>query len=953
MNKLFALLVAALILFGAVMAQQTPAGTNISNQASASYIDSAGQPRTTTSNQVITVVQQVYSFTITPNGTETDPPPPGPGQIKTALPGGQVIFNYVVTNTGNGTDTINLSTALGTSHNFNLLNPNIYLDTNCNGNLDAGETTPITSVTLGMGQQACVIVTATIPTNTSGYGNLNLVGTSQAGTPSDPTDDVVDNDNWARAVASNQATLTAFKSASPTGPVTPGSTITYTISGSNTGGSAASGVSVTGLNGTGILISDTIPTGLEVSTMPTGSAGAGTGTTTTVQMVFSTDGTTWAALNTSNLPLTGNGTIAVGMFISGGSGAFFPQTASYTFSFQAKVPDSAPAGTNYSNTATVRFDANGDGDADDPGETVTTNTTTNTVAAAYNVAVGPFEHPTGALTGTGPYTVGGYTITRSGDQQTIASVNSGTTVIFRHTLRNTGNTADSFTLSFSGAPTGWACSLVADDLTTPISGPVGPLAANAPNSDFNFALKCQVPATYPSSTATITITATSVNDPSKSDTTTDVVSAVADGFRFDLYGDLTAPYQASKTSDGEDNTSDDPDDTSPFRPTIPSTPANPGTSVTYRLRIDNLNPNNQADNYLLLVRPLQNFPGQVDSVLFYADADDDGIPDGAPISNTGLVNSGDTFKYLAVVTLKANAAPVSVGFNFEAKSTASTSEGLDWVYAQIDVNLVAQVTLDPDRSGTVTSPGTIQYTHTLTNNSNTPLSCYVGGNGGSYGWTYQYSTDGTNWYGALGNVSVGVDPNTRTQTIYVRVLVPAGEPIGRTDVNTVQARCFVTYPSNPLATNPDAQDTATETTTVVGGDLRLTKSAVSYIGNTSNVRHPTGATAYPGDEIEYTIVAENIGTGNLTQVVIADPLPSYTTFVSVSASATGFPTGSVIFYSTDGTNWSATPPASVPTGGTVYVAVNTSDIDGPNQITNADTMPPGAKITITFRVQVQ
>jgi uncharacterized repeat protein (TIGR01451 family) len=922
----------ALLVLGTALAM-TPAGTQIQNQASASYIDSAGQPRTTTSNLVVTVVQQVYSFTITPDGTETDPPPPGPGQIKTALPGAQVIFNYVVTNTGNGTDTINLSTDQGTADDFDFdpASIRIYLDANCNGNLDPGETTSITSVTLGAGQQACVIVTATIPPGTpSGqYGNLNLVGTSAGG----PTD----NDNWARALASTQAALTAFKSASPTGPVAPGGTITYTISGANVGGSPAYGypVTVDGTPRNGILIEDTIPAGLTV-TQVSGSAGAGT-----VRFIYY-DGTAWTELtSTTGLSIVGGGNKKVGMLIEG-PGAFFPVGAGYTFSFQATVPSSAPAGTSYPNSATVKFDANGDGDADDPGETVTTNTTTNTVAAAYNVAVGPFGFPQGSATGT--YTVGGYTVTRSGDQQTIASVNSGTTVIFRHTLKNTGNTADSFTLSFSVAPTGtgWACSLVADDLTTPISGPVGPVAAN---SDFNFALKCQVPATYTSSTAvTITITATSVGDPSKSDTTTDVVSAVADGFRFDLYGGLTAPYQVGKTPDGLQHTSDD---TSTTRPFIPTTTANPGTSVTYRLRVENRNPNNQADNYLLLVQPVLNF-GQVDSILFYADANDDGIPDGAPISNTGLVNFGDTFKYLAVVTLKANAAPVSVGFNFAAQSTASASEGLDWVYAQIDVNLVAQVTLDPDRSGTVTSPGTIQYTHTLTNNSNTGLSCYVGGDGGSYGWTYQYSTDGNSWYSALGNVSVGA--NGGTQTIYVRVLVPAGEPIGRTDVNTVQARCFVTYPSDPLATTPDAQDTATETTTVVGGELRVTKRAKTYVDTGPAERDANGATAYPGDVIEYTIEAENIGTGNLTNVKISDPIPAYTTFVSVSATATGFPAGSNILYSTDGSTWSATPPASVPTGGVVYVAVDTN---GDGNITDADTMPPGAKITITLRVRVQ
>ncbi|WP_342586384.1 hypothetical protein [Meiothermus taiwanensis] len=80
MKRIYPILLAALMLPGLAFAQQTPAGTNISNQASASYIDSAGQPRTTTSNQVITVVQQVYSFSITPDGSTTTP-----GQTRTAL----------------------------------------------------------------------------------------------------------------------------------------------------------------------------------------------------------------------------------------------------------------------------------------------------------------------------------------------------------------------------------------------------------------------------------------------------------------------------------------------------------------------------------------------------------------------------------------------------------------------------------------------------------------------------------------------------------------------------------------------------------------------------------------------------------------------------------------------------------------------------------------------------
>jgi uncharacterized repeat protein (TIGR01451 family) len=519
--------------------------------------------------------------------------------------------------------------------------------------------------------------------------------------------------------------------------------------------------------------------------------------------------------------------------------------------------------------------------------------------------------------------VGGYTVTRSGDQQTIASVNSGTTVIFRHTLKNTGNTADSFTLSFSGAPSGWACSLVADDLTTPISGPVGPVAAGG---TLDFALKCQVPATFTSTTpVTLIVTATSVGDPSKSDTTTDVVNQVLLSYAVDL-------AQLGSAGDG-DPTNDNP----------PAQSANPGQVVYFPIEVKNEGAN--PDVYNLTASLPTGW-----TVVFYPDANCDGMMDSptpAPVTNTGVVNPGQRACFIAAVQVPAGAAPGLNSVSFTATSTTVPTVS-DTISTTVNVNLVAQVTLDPDRSGTVTSPGTIQYTHTLTNNSNTGLSCYVGGNGGSYGWTYQYSTDGTNWFGALGNVFVGA--NGGTQTIYVRVLVPAGEPIGRTDVNTVQARCFVTYPSDPLATPPDAQDTATETTTVVGGELRVTKSAKTYVGTGPAVRDAIGATAFPGDVIEYTIEAENIGTGNLTNVRISDPIPAYTTFVSVSASATGFPTGSTVLYSTNGTTWSATAPPNVPTGGVVYVAVDTN---GDGTITDADTMPPGAKITITLKVQVR
>ena len=867
----------ALLVLGTALAM-TPAGTQIQNQASASYIDSAGQPRTATSNLVVTVVQQVYDFTITPNGTTSSP-----GQIKAALPGGQVVFNYVVTNTGNGTDTIILSTDQDlSSDNFDLGSPTIYLDANCNGNLDPGETTSITSVTLGAGQQACVIVRATIPTSATGgqYGNLNLVGTSAGG----PTD----NNNWARALATAQAALTAFKSASPTGPVAPGGTITYTISGANVGGSPAYGypVTVDGTPRNGILIEDIIPTGLTV-TQVSGSAGAGT-----VRFIYY-NGTAWTELtSTTGLSLVGDGTKKVGMLIEG-SGAFFPVGAGYTFSFQATVPAATTVGTSYANFATVTFDVNGDGDANDDGETVTTNTTTNTVAAAYQPVVG---YP-------GNVTLGN-------EIQDIASAFSGSAVTFTNVVRNDGNAPDSFNLTLQNStfPAGTTCQILAADGVTPISGPIGPIAPGATQTVY---VKCQLPAGYwenpadgMTTTYKVELKATSVNDPSKSDITTDRLVDILPGYAVDL---------ARRGFAGDDDpTNDNP----------PAQTANPGQVVYFPIDVKNEGAN--PDVYNLTASLPTGW-----TVVFYPDADCDGMMDSptpAPVTNTGLVNPGQTKCFIAAVQVPAGEAPGANPVSFTATSTTVPTV-TDTITTTVTVNTIAQITLDPDRSGTVTSPGVIQYTHTLTNNSNTSASCTISGTGGSHGWTYQYSLDGSTWSTSLTGVLVAA--NGGSQTIYVRVLVPAGEPIGRTDVNTVTATCTVG--------SVTATDTATETTTVVGGELRVTKSAKTYQSDGTTLRDPDGATAFPGDVIEYTVVAENIGTGDLTNVKISDPIPAYTTFVRVEATSSF---GGTVELSTDDTTW-YTDPDDVPTVGVSVVYVRVS------------TMPPGGKITITLRVRVQ
>ena len=107
---------------GTTYAAAPAAGTNISNIATASYVDGTSTTRTVTSNEVKTTVLQVGSFTL-----EQD-------RSATANPNGVVTLSHVLTNTGNGTDEFTLNLAnVATGDAFDFSNIAIYLDANKDG----------------------------------------------------------------------------------------------------------------------------------------------------------------------------------------------------------------------------------------------------------------------------------------------------------------------------------------------------------------------------------------------------------------------------------------------------------------------------------------------------------------------------------------------------------------------------------------------------------------------------------------------------------------------------------------------------------------------------------------------------------------------------------------------------------------------------------------------------
>jgi uncharacterized repeat protein (TIGR01451 family) len=143
----------------------------------------------------------------------------------------------------------------------------------------------------------------------------------------------------------------------------------------------------------------------------------------------------------------------------------------------------------------------------------------------------------------------------------------------------------------------------------------------------------------------------------------------------------------------------------------------------------------------------------------------------------------------------------------------------------------------------------------------------------------------------------------------LRESVPPGAPNGAQDLVTVTAT-FIS------AGGAGASLTVTDLTTVgLPSGLVLEKSVDK-------------ASAEPGEVLVYTIVYRNDGAAPITQLVIADATPNYTTFVPASASCGALPPQLVIC--------TPAPPAST----------------GPVTWTFTGALDPGASGTVTYSVTI-
>ena len=501
--------------------------------------------------------------------------------------------------------------------------------------------------------------------------------------------------------------------------------------------------------------------------------------------------------------------------------------------------------------------------------------------------------------------------------QNKGTVPQGSTVTFVNPLTNTGNGVDTFDITFNPGnsfPAGTTFQLFKPD-STGLDGAATLLDTNGngipdtgplqPGAVYNVIVKAILPPTF-AGTGPYNVVLTGASNGTGKPTAqaTDIVNAI--------------------TASAAEITNRDATNTRIGQGDLTATPVlirttNPGTVVTFPLSANNKSA--RDDNYALsfsAVNPGATVLPPGFSVVFRDGANN-------VITNTGNIAAGGFFDYVAEVTVPANASPQDLALFFTITSGASGAT--DTIRDRVTVNTVRALTITPNNQGQVFPGSSVNYAHTVTNN----------GNADEVGVTLSTTDNGTgfssvtyldaNGDGILSQDEQNAGPLTTLPTlapganakVIVQVFGPSNQfTSGAVNTTTLTATAVGT--GAPVAS-------ATDTTTIVAGDVVLTKtqSVNGAAATQSNV------TALPGSTITYSILVRNTGGAPVTNVVVSDTIPSFTTYSTTPAPAS---------YSVNG-------------GAAVTTGVAAPDNGGTGTITwTIPTIAANSSAVVTFSVTI-
>lgn len=986
----------------------TPAGTEIRNQSVATYSDSGGNPYSTSSNEVITIVDPIYAFEITPNATGGGAGAPGTfggtaALTQYAAPGATVYYSYKITNLGNSADSYLLSRANGANGVDDVLDATagtvvIYRDANGNGQIDPGDYVLTTGATgmgiaswgassigpVGQDDYAFVIVAYQVP-NSAADGqtiDMDIDGRSQG---DNTVTDAVSNFNTT-TVADAKGVLTLMKAVDKT-DANQGDTLTYSITGSNTGNTVArsrdygnnidlDGNGVLDVQNEGILIWDSLDTTrLNTGTGAAILLGFVSRAPNTATVVYSADGTNWYTAAGAAIAIPASTITHIGLFIPDANSQNSVIEATLAVGQGFGLSYTAPIVTPLSNTtilnnAVVYYEDNTGNNLSTTSNTVATDIGMDPNTLNYQPRIGPFNDPLAALVvntlvpdspaaGSHPLINDPLTwqierlnrnsdVTNTTTDTVDADRHAGQVTYFVNTVRNIGGGVDTFniTLNTAALPAGYVVELMKSDGVTSLTDTngdgipdTGPLAING---EYSMVLKVSIPGTAATGGPyDIIVTSTSVKDPTKSDITTDRLSTVR-AVSVDAAQWVTPEARGARTGDNDAEANDNP----------ALVTVNPGAFFDFPLDVENRYPDGTEtgarDTYDVEVLAATIPAGW--TVTIYRDLNSDGVLDDAelnPIVDTGDLNpsinatEGENAPIIVRVTVPAGAPYTGVPESLTFRATSKLNPAVnDEVTLQVQVGLVRGIKIEPNNSRVSVRGGVVTYTHQVTNVGNQPETITLS-YASSLGWNNVFVTAGGANIGTTQTLAP-LAPGASVE-VYIKVFVPVNAAVGTNDITTV------TITSADLALT----DSAIDQTTVIEGNLQLEKTVTEVDGNAIPT-HSGVAPEVAGPPVgtyhalEYVTTYTNLGAETAFNVVLTDAIPAYTRLIvtttgGTQAVAPSQSAGGAITYSTDGGITFGAAPASLADGAAASVT-HIRYVVG--------NVLPGASGTITFRVLI-
>ena len=802
-------------------------GSQITNIASGDYVDALGNTLVINSNPVSLTVQKVYALTLLENQTQV------------ATLGAPVTFPHLLTNTGNSPDQYLLNLSQATS-NFSLSELSVYADRNQDGVADDNVNLNGTQVGLNAGESLALVIVGSVPAsvNIGNQSSVTLKATSQQNSAlSQLVTDVV--------TVVDQAVINVTKSQSvSTG--TNGTVITYTLAYTNTGTAAGR-----------LTLVDPLDNSLSYQ--------ANSGTWSNGSALTDADDSE-ASVNPSNTDI--NYKLA-GSQIEFAIANIAPLT---TGSVSFKVIVKPTANPKIPNTASYS-QYNG------ANPTPVKTTTTNTVVFSLQQQLGVVLNKNS-----------GNTNNAASDNIIIETgVKAGTPVIFNNYVWNTGNTSDTYNLTYTATnlPTCAQVQFVGADEQTPLTDSngdgivdTGSLAAGQAR-----AVKVRV-TTTPICSATnvidIDVVARSITSSSVSDPIRNQIDEITNQGITDLYNS-----DNSGTSVGNVDNSGN---------ALLTKPIVAGQSTVFPLVINNTGTIN--NNYTLYVSSTAINLNNLNSItalpagwsvnFFEGDASCTNLTQ--QIVNSGNIAAGTTKTYCAKVTAPANTTLTSLPLWFGILSPIN-AQG-DVVKDQVNLSQMRQFNLTNDQQGQIQIGGTAVYLHTLKNTgavtegqsagdvllSVQPLSATDGfsyslyfdaNNNGSLDSTDPIVTD-------LNSIAAsGLSPDQSVQ-----LLIKVQAPSNATNGMASQVNLIVT-PTGQVSGLSATSVQNTDTTTVNPNQLRLTKAQVKdSLCNSTNFASLTfGTTSVnvkPNQCVVYRLSVRNDGAIKVDNVKIQDTVPAYT-----------------------------------------------------------------------------